>query len=238
MMSPNPVVVVPTYNERDNVRPIAEAALASLAGTHLLFVDDSSPDGTAEAVRSAAAHHAGRIHLLERPGKQGIGAAYKDGFRWALERGYSHILQMDADGQHDPGDLPRLLHPVAAGEADVSLGSRWVEGGGNTFTLRRKLVSRGGSLYARAILGLSVRDLTGGFKCWRREVLASLDLDAVRSQGYAFQIEMTYRAVRKGYRVVEIPIRFGERASGDSKMSGGILLEALLVMWRLRFKLR
>jgi dolichol-phosphate mannosyltransferase len=231
------IVVIPTYNEIENVRAIAAKVRAALPGTHLLFVDDSSPDGTANEVRTLAAEHP-EVHLLSRPGKEGLGTAYRTGFAWALERPYTHVLQMDADHQHDPADLPRLLAPVARGEADVAVGSRWVKGGGASFTRARRLVSRGGSLYARTVLGVRVRDLTGGFKCWRREVLEAIDLGAIASQGYAFQIETTFRALKKGFRVVEVPIYFHARVAGTSKMSARILLEALGMMWRLRWKVR
>jgi dolichol-phosphate mannosyltransferase len=238
MVTVSPIVVIPTYNERDNIRPLVTAVRQALPGSHLLFVDDASPDGTAEEVESVASQHPGEIHLLRRPGKQGLGTAYKAGFASALSQPYTHLLQMDADLSHNPADLPRLLEAVTSGKGDFAVGSRYVPGGDNEFTFQRKLVSRGGSLYARAVLGMPVRDLTGGFKCWRRDVLVGLDLGSVQSQGYAFQIETTYRAVKKGFRVVEVPIHFGPRAAGVSKMSGRILLEALLLLWRLRWKVR
>jgi dolichol-phosphate mannosyltransferase len=237
-MEASPIVVIPTYNERENVRRITGEILAALPASAVLFVDDNSPDGTGAEVEALSEEFPGKIHLLRRPGKSGLGTAYREGFRRALEGPYTHIFQMDADGQHDPRDLPRLLAPVVAGEADLAIGSRYVGGGSDEFTRWRRFVSRGGSLYARTVLGVRVRDLTGGFKCWRREVLASIDLDDARSQGYAFQIEMTYRALRKGFRAVEVPIHFGTRAAGASKMSGRILVEALLMMWRLRFRVR
>lgn len=232
------LVVVPTYNERDNVAPLVEQVRAQLPGCHLLFVDDASPDGTAAAVTELARKHPGEVHLLERPGKEGLGVAYRAGFAWALEAGYPYVFQMDADHSHRPEDLPGLFAPVAAGEADFALGSRWVAGGGESFTFLRRLTSRGGSLYARTVLGVDIKDLTGGFKCWKREVLEALDLDRIDARGYAFQIETTYRALKRGFRAVEVPIQFSERAAGESKMSGRIMVEALLLMWRLRWKLR
>lgn len=238
-----PIVVVPTYNERENVRPLVDKVFAALGVAHLLFVDDSSPDGTAAVIEELAAQHGvpgepARIHLLVRAKKEGLGAAYKAGFAWALERGYTHICQMDADHSHDPADLPRLLAPLLAGESDFAIGSRYVEGGDNTFTATRKFISKGGSLYARVILGIGVRDLTGGFKAWRREALEGIGLENVAAQGFGFQIEMTYRAIRKGFRVVEVPIHFGARLSGKSKMSSRIMVEAMIMMWKLRLAVK
>jgi dolichol-phosphate mannosyltransferase len=233
-----PLVVVPTYNEKDNVRPLVDKVFAALDGAQVLFVDDSSPDGTARAVETLAREHPGRVHLLVRDKKEGLGAAYCAGFAWGLARSYTHLLQMDADHSHDPADLPRLLAPVRAGDADFAIGSRYVKGGANKFSLARKLISMGGSLYARIVLGVRVRDLTGGFKCWRREVLETVDLSQVEARGFGFQIEMTYRAIKKGFRAVEVPITFHERLSGVSKMSGHIFFEALLMMWRLRWRVK
>jgi dolichol-phosphate mannosyltransferase len=238
-MEAQPIVVIPTYNERENVRAVASAVQEALPGAHLLFVDDSSPDGTGAEVEALGHERPAEVHLLRRPKKEGLGVAYRDGFRWALERPYTHLFQMDADLSHDPGDLPRLLEPILAGTADFAVGSRYVPGGdADSFTPTRRLMSKGGSLYARLVLGVRVRDLTGGFKCWRRDVLEAIDLDAIRSQGFSFQIETTYRALRKGFRVAEVPIRFGPRAAGTSKMSRRILFEALLMMWRLRWRVR
>lgn len=233
--APFPLVVVPTYNERENLPRLLDAVHASLPEGHVLVVDDGSPDGTgAIADEHAAADE--RVHVLHRAGKQGLGTAYLAGFRWALERDYTHIFEMDADFSHDPADLPRFL--TAARDADVVLGSRWVRGGETPgWPLRRQLLSRGGSLYARTILGVDVRDLTGGFKCFRRRVLQAIDLDAVRTVGYGFQIELTWRALQQGFRVVEIPIRFADRAAGESKMSGDIFKEALVLVWKLRLGL-
>jgi dolichol-phosphate mannosyltransferase len=227
-------LVLPTYNEADNLEPICKAALANLpSSAHLLVVDDSSPDGTGEiADRLAAAEP--RIEVLHRPRKEGLGAAYIAGFRQVLAAGAGFVLQMDSDFSHDPADLPRLLE--AAQQTDLAVGSRYVAGGGiENWSALRQAISRGGSAYARLILGVPVRDLTGGFKCFRREVLESIDLSAVDSRGYAFQVEMTYRALRAGFDVVEVPIVFHERRAGSSKMSGAIVGEAAWRVPLLRF---
>jgi dolichol-phosphate mannosyltransferase len=231
-------VVMPTFNEAENIEPVAAAvldALASSPGEHrLLIVDDSSPDGTGElADRLAAANPA--VEVLHRQAREGLGPAYLAGFRRALDGGASHIFEMDADFSHDPGDLPRLLAAVADG-ADVALGSRYVPGGGvEDWGLLRQIVSRAGCIYARAVLGLSVRDLTGGFKCFRREVLEAIGLETVRSHGYCFQIELTQRALQAGFAVREVPIVFRDRRHGHSKMSPRIAIEAFLVLPQLRW---
>ncbi|HZH03202.1 MAG TPA: polyprenol monophosphomannose synthase [Myxococcaceae bacterium] len=227
------LVCIPTYNERDNVEAITRSALAASDQVDVLIVDDNSPDGTG-ALADALARQDPRVHVLHRPHKEGLGRAYLDAFRWALERPYRYVLEMDADFSHDPTYLPRLLAEVASG-ADLVLGSRYVEGGGTVnWGPGRKMLSRGGSLYARSILGVDVRDLTGGFKCFRREVLEGIALDQVRSTGYAFQIELTFRTLRKGFTVREVPIVFEDRRVGHSKMSKAIFLEALTVVWALR----
>jgi dolichol-phosphate mannosyltransferase len=220
------VVCLPTYNERENL----ESMVAALRGLdlddlHVLVIDDSSPDGTGEIADRLAGDDA-NIHVLHRPNKEGLGRAYLDGFRRALELGADLVFEMDCDFSHDPADVPRLA--AAAEHADLVLGSRYVQGGevGNWGPLRR-FVSRGGSLYAQILLQLGVRDLTGGFKCYRRAVLERIDLDAITSLGYAFQIETTYRTLRAGFRVVEVPIRFVDRQVGHSKMSKAIFLEAV-----------
>jgi len=231
-------VVMPTFNEAENIEPVAAAvldALASSPGEHrLLIVDDSSPDGTGElADRLAAANPA--VEVLHRQAREGLGPAYLAGFRRALDGGASHIFEMDADFSHDPGDLPRLLAAVAGG-ADVALGSRYVPGGGvEDWGLLRQIVSRAGCIYARAVLGLRVRDLTGGFKCFRREVLEAIELETVRSHGYCFQIELTQRALQAGFAVREVPIVFRDRRHGHSKMSPRIAIEAFLVLPQLRW---
>lgn len=222
-------LVLPTYNEAGNVEPVVARALASLPGdARVLVVDDSSPDGTGAIADRLAAERPDRVEVLHRPGKGGLGPAYIAGFRRALAGGAGFVLEMDADFSHDPADLPRLL--AAAQRADLVIGSRYVPGGGAiAWSPARRLLSRGGSAYARRILQVSVRDLTGGFKCFRREVLEAIDLDAVDSKGYAFQVEMAYRAIRRGFRVVEIPIVFRDRRDGASKMTAAIAAEAA---WR------
>jgi dolichol-phosphate mannosyltransferase len=224
-------VVLPTYNERENVPRIVPAILAASPSVDVLVVDDDSPDGTGKLADDLAARDP-RVRVLHRNRKEGLGRAYLAGFADALGAGYGRILEMDADFSHDPGRLPVLLGT----EADLVLGSRYVPGGGTVnWGLARRLLSRGGSLYARAILGVPVRDLTGGFKCFRRRVLEDLDLGSVRSNGYAFQIELTYRAIRRGFKVVEVPITFVDRRVGKSKMSRAIVAEALWMVWRIRF---
>jgi dolichol-phosphate mannosyltransferase len=233
---PDALVVLPTYNEAENLAQIVDAILAASARLEILVVDDNSPDGTGRMADELAASQP-RVHVLHRPSKEGLGRAYLAGFRWALARPYGLILEMDADFSHDPGHLPDLL--IAAGSADLVLGSRYVQGGGTqNWGLVRRLISRGGSLYARAILGIGVSDLTGGFKCFRRETLEQLDLDSVRSEGYSFQIELTYRALNLGLRVVEVPIVFVDRRVGKSKMSRRIFAEAALMVLRLRIDRR
>jgi len=227
------LIVVPTYNERDNVEEVVTRFLAAAPEAELLFVDDNSPDGTGELLDQLAAGDP-RVHVLHRAGKLGLGTAYLDGFRWGLARGFEYLLEMDADFSHDPQYLPELLRLAREG-ADVVIGSRYVEGGGTeNWGVGRKLISRGGSFYARTVLGVKVRDVTAGFICWRRRALETIDLDAIRSNGYSFQIEMKYRAIRAGLTVVETPIIFVDRRVGKSKMSRAIFLEALGMVWKLR----
>ncbi len=237
-MPPTAWLILPTYDEAENIEAIVIAALAVLEraapGAHrILVVDDGSPDGTGRiADRLAAEHEA--VEVLHRTERQGLGPAYLAGFAHALAQGAGHVLEMDADFSHDPADLARLL--AAAAAADLVLGSRYVPGGGISDWGRvRRLVSRGGSWYAQRVLGLRIHDLTGGFKCFRREVLEAIDLPTVRSRGYAFQVELTYRAVEAGFRVVEVPIVFRDRQAGRSKMSWRIAGEAALLVPRLRF---
>ncbi len=226
------LVCLPTYDEAENVEAICRAILAASPALDVLVVDDNSPDGTG-AIADRLAAEEPRIQVLHRPGKEGLGKAYLAAFAWALERGYRLVLEMDADFSHDPKHLPAML--AAARDADLVLGSRYVPGGGTVnWGLGRRLLSRGGSLYARTILGLPIRDLTGGFKCFRREVLEAIDLGSVACTGYAFQIELTYRAIRRGFRVVEVPIVFADRRVGQSKMSKRIVLEALRKVWAIR----
>ncbi|HEY3445150.1 MAG TPA: polyprenol monophosphomannose synthase [Myxococcales bacterium] len=227
------LVIIPTYNEAENVEPITRAVLAADPRLDVLIVDDNSPDGTG-AKADALAKAEPRIHVLHRAAKEGLGRAYLAGFEWALSRPYRYVFEMDADFSHDPRYLPRFLAEMDAG-ADMVLGSRYVEGGGTVnWGISRQIISKGGSLYARSILGVGVRDLTGGFKCFRRETLEGLDLATVRSAGYAFQVELTYRAIKRGYKVKEIPIVFEDRRVGKSKMSRKIFLEAVTMVWKLR----
>jgi dolichol-phosphate mannosyltransferase len=219
-------VCLPTYNERENLEPMVER-LGEILGSDgiVLVIDDNSPDGTGELADRLSAERTW-VHVLHRPRKEGLGPAYLDGFRRALELGADLIFELDCDFSHDPSDVPRLAAAVA--EADLVIGSRYVPGGGTkNWGLVRRLISRGGSLYAQILLGVPIRDLTGGFKCYRREVLEAIDLDAIRSKGYAFQIETTYRALRAGFQVVEVPIVFTDREVGGSKMSKAIVLEAV-----------
>jgi dolichol-phosphate mannosyltransferase len=222
-------LVLPTYNEAGNIESFVAAARANLpASARLLIVDDNSPDGTGEiADRLAAADE--RTAVLHRPRKEGLGPAYVAGFRRALAGGAELILEMDSDFSHDPAQLPRLLE--ASGRADLAIGSRYVEGGGVAgWSPGRRLLSRGGSVYSRLLLGLDVRDLTGGFKCFRRRVLETIDLDSIQSRGYAFQVEMTYRTIQAGFTVAEVPIVFRDRRAGSSKMNRSIAAEAI---WRI-----
>jgi dolichol-phosphate mannosyltransferase len=226
-MTPGQVVIcLPTYNERDNLEPMLRRLGEVLPeGDRVLVIDDSSPDGTGELADTLAAE-LGFVNVLHRARKEGLGPAYLAGFHRALEDGAELILEMDADFSHDPADVPRLL--AAAEEADVVLGSRYVQGGRiENWSRLRRAVSAGGSLYARLLLSIPVRDLTGGFKCYRRAVLETIDLDAISTRGYAFQIETTYRAIRAGFTVVEVPIAFVDREAGRSKMSKTIVLEAI-----------
>jgi dolichol-phosphate mannosyltransferase len=250
------LIVVPTYNEAENVREIAPRLLAGAAGIEVLFVDDNSPDGTGAILDELAAADP-RIHVMHRAGKLGLGTAYRDGFAWGMARGFELLIEMDADGSHDPVYLPEMLQRARGGApataqpeppdnesagrasargADVVVGSRYVEGGGTVnWGFGRKLISRGGSLYARSVLGVAVRDVTAGFMCWQRSALDAIDLQTITSNGYSFQIEMKYRALQRGLRLVEIPIVFVDRRVGQSKMSRAIFVEALLKVWKLRF---
>jgi dolichol-phosphate mannosyltransferase len=227
------LVVVPTYNEAENVERLVELVLAQ-GDFNVLIVDDGSPDGTGELAEALAHSHPDRVAVLHRERKQGLGTAYRAGFGYALARGYQHVFEMDADFSHDPRALPDLR--AALDEADMVLGSRYVQGGATqNWPWPRRLLSRGGSLYAALILGLPFHDLTGGFKGLSARVLRSLDLDSIQSNGYAFQIEVTFRAFRGGFRIVERPITFVDRRLGKSKMRPAIVTEALRIVWALRF---
>lgn len=219
------VTIIPTYNEHQSLPLTVERLRAAVPNSDVLIVDDNSPDGTGALADTMAAQDA-RINVLHRAGKEGLGAAYIAGFRWALERGYEVLVEMDADGSHQPEQLPALLDAVS--DADLVIGSRWVPGGAVVnWPFHRKLLSRAGSLYSRTMLGLAVRDITAGYRAFRRETLESIDLATVDSVGYGFQVDMTFRVARLGHRIVEVPITFVEREYGDSKMSGNIVLEAI-----------
>ena len=231
------LVVIPTYNEADNIEALLTAVTTSVPEASVLVVDDGSPDGTGELVEKAVDVNP-HIHLLRGEGKRGLGQAYIAGFHWGLDHGYGLFVEMDADFSHDPAAIPDLLR--AAADADVVVGSRYIPGGDVVgWSKRRHLLSRAGNVYARLVLGFAVKDATGGFRCYRRAVLEAVDLSGVRSNGYAFQIDMTYRAWRAGFRVTEVPIIFRERELGASKMSGSIVREALVAVarWGLRDRL-
>jgi len=230
-----PWLILPTYNEAENIGPFVAAVGEKLpAAARILVVDDNSPDGTGEIADRLAAEDE-RISVLHRSQKEGLGPAYVAGFREALAGGAGLILEMDSDFSHDPAYLPRLLE--ASRGADLVIGSRYVPGGGvSDWGALRRAISRGGSAYARVVLGVGVQDLTGGFKCFRREVLEAIDLDSIRSRGYAFQVEMTFRAIQRGFTVVEVPIVFRERRAGASKMSGMIIAEAVWRVPLLRYR--
>jgi dolichol-phosphate mannosyltransferase len=234
------VVIVPTYNEAQNAPAVLRQVMELPGQIAALVVDDGSPDGTADLVRQLMAEYPGRIGLIERCAKQGLGTAYLAGFRHALAAGFEYVCEMDADFSHNPRDLSLLLQacrpPPSGGGADLAIGSRYVGGVRVVnWPLSRLILSYGAGVYTRAITRLPVKDVTAGFKCFRRRVLEALDLDRVRSNGYSFQIEMTYRAWRKGFRIVEVPIVFTERAEGQSKMSRAIVREAMRKVWELRW---
>jgi dolichol-phosphate mannosyltransferase len=232
-VSDRALVIVPTYNEKENVRNIIYSVLGSEARADVLIVDDNSPDGTGGIAEGIASENS-RVHVLRRPGKLGLGTAYRDGFKWALQRDYEYILEMDADFSHDPAHIPKFLE--AAQQADFVLGCRYLDGNVTVidWPIKRLLLSYGANVYARIVTGMKLWDATGGFKCFHRRVLAAIDLDDVRSNGYAFQIEMSFRAFRKGFKAKEIPIIFSDRTHGTSKMSGGIVREAIWMVWQLR----
>ncbi len=238
MSDASTLIVIPTYNEREVLADIVPAVRAAVPSATLLIVDDNSPDGTGALADQIAAGDS-QVQVMHRSAKEGLGAAYLAAYKHALgsPRGWKRIVQMDADFSHDPHDIPRLLRALDEG-ADVAIGSRYTAGGGTeNWGLGRRIISRGGGLYARLVLGVGINDLTGGFKAWRADTLQALDLDAVSAHGYGFQIEMTYRAICGGFRVVELPIKFVERRVGQSKMSGNIVLEAVTLVWALRARI-
>lgn len=242
-MSGPPWLILPTFDEAENIELIVAASLEVLGeaapeGFRILVVDDDSPDGTGRIADRLAAEHE-QVQVLHRTEREGLGPAYVAGFQHALSQGAGFVFEMDSDFSHDPRDLARLLEPVRDGRADVALGSRYVAGGAVLdWGLLRRIISRGGSLYAAVILGLTVRDLTGGFKCFRADVLEAIDLPSVEAYGYAFQVELTNRAIRHGFRVVEVPITFRDRLRGKSKMSAKIAIEAMFLVPRLRSRSR
>jgi dolichol-phosphate mannosyltransferase len=227
-------VILPTYNEADNLEAVVGGIRAATPEAHILVVDDNSPDGTGKQADALALHDP-RLHVLHRPGKSGLGRAYTAGFAYALAQDASYVVEMDADLSHDPADLPRLIAPAVAG-ADLVLGSRYTTGGGiENWGLERRVISRVGCSYARRVLGVDVRDLTGGFKCFRASALRAIEAPTATAQGYAFQVELTYRVLSLGLTVVEVPIRFRERRLGESKMSAHIAVEAAWRVPVLRF---
>lgn len=240
-MSAIPWLILPTYNEAENIEPLASQAAEVLAeaspdGFRVLIVDDGSPDGTGQLADKLASEHE-QIEVLHRTTRAGLGPAYLAGFKHALDDGAGFVMEMDSDFSHDPRDIPRLLKAVRDDGADLALGSRYVSGGGiEDWSLQRRVISRGGSLYARTILGLPINDLTGGFKAFRAEVLRAIDLPSVESVGYAFQIELTYRTVKRGYKVVEVPIVFRDRVAGTSKMTWNITAEAAWLVPAMRLR--
>jgi dolichol-phosphate mannosyltransferase len=228
------LVIIPTYNEKENILNILQAVFAQNLGVDILVVDDNSPDGTGQLVRQMQVDHP-RLHLLSRPGKQGLGRAYIAGFRWGMDNGYEALTEMDADFSHRPEDLGPLLAKL--NEADFAVGSRYVEGGRTVnWGLMRKIISRGGGIYSRLILGFPLNDWTGGFNAWKKSVLLGIDLSSVTSNGYSFQIELKYKALKKGFRGAESPIVFEDRRVGHSKMSMKIVVEAFYRVWLMRFK--
>ncbi len=231
------LVIIPTYNEAENIVSVLDQVAGLPQSVDALVIDDGSPDGTAERVRSAIRRYENRVFLIERRGKLGLGTAYITGFSWALERGYRYICEMDADLSHNPSDLVHLIEPVQDDEADLAIGSRYVEGVRViNWPLSRLILSYGAGMYTRAITRLPVFDVTAGFVCYHRRVLEAIGLERVHSNGYSFQVEMKYRAWREGFRLLEVPIVFTERTEGQSKMSKAIVREAALKVWELRLR--
>lgn len=231
------VVIIPTFNERENVEAMIRKVLSLPAGFHLLIVDDGSPDGTAQIVKDLMKEYEGRLFIEERKGKLGLGTAYVHGFKWGIERGYDFLFEMDCDFSHNPDDLPRLLEACEKEGFDVAIGSRYIKGGNvENWPRNRVLMSKYASKYARLITWMPVKDTTAGFKCYRRAVLEKILTEPVRFVGYAFQIEMKFKAWKYGFKIKEVPITFTDRTKGESKMSKGIFKEALLGVIQLRWK--
>jgi dolichol-phosphate mannosyltransferase len=234
---PDSIVIIPTFNEAENIRLVLDQVARLDTPVFTLVIDDGSPDGTADIVRDAMARHPGRIDLIERSGKLGLGSAYRRGFHYALDNEFSYICEMDADLSHNPSDLPRLIEPVSRGDADLAVGSRYIDGVRvMNWPLGRLVLSYGAGVYTRLITRLPIYDVTAGFKCYHRRVLEAVDIDRVKSTGYSFQIEMKYRAWRQGFRLVEVPIVFTERTEGQSKMSKAIVREAAYKVWEIRLR--
>ncbi len=237
MQTANPLVIIPTYNEAENIGSVIGQVLCLPIAFDVLVVDDGSPDGTGDLVEALRKSHPNRISILRRKRKQGLGTAYIAGFNFALEHGYDLICEMDADLSHNPNDLVRLAEPVLKGSADLAIGSRYVNGVRvMNWPLSRLMLSYGAGMYTRAITGIKVQDVTAGFKCFHRRVLEAIDLNAVRSNGYSFQIELNFKAWKKGFSLVEVPIIFTERTEGRSKMSKAIVREAAWKVWELRIR--
>lgn len=233
MASPRTLIIIPTYNERENIGKMVDSILGLQQGYHLLFIDDNSPDGSADLIEALMEKHP-EVFLEKRPGKLGLGTAYIHGFKWALSRDYTYIIEMDCDFSHNPSDLPRLVAACEAG-ADCAIGSRYLKGGKvRNWPAKRILMSYFASVYVRLILLINIKDTTAGFKCYRNIVLSSIPLDRIPFKGYAFQICMKYAAIKLGFRVKEIPITFVDRVAGDSKMSTGIFKEAFFGVWQMR----
>ncbi|MBK7691948.1 MAG: polyprenol monophosphomannose synthase [Bacteroidetes bacterium] len=232
----NKIVIIPTFNEIENIEKIIRKVFSLSEGFHILIVDDGSPDGTAEVVKKLQGDYPNELFLMERKGKQGLGTAYIAGFKWSIQKKYDYIFEMDADFSHNPDDLMKLYASVHQDGNDVSIGSRYIKSGKvENWPLNRVFISYGASLYVRMITFMPIKDCTAGFVCYKREVLENIDLDKIRFIGYAFQIEMKYRAWRKGYKLKEIPITFVDRKEGHSKMTKGIVKEAIFGVWKMKF---
>ncbi|MBK8145388.1 MAG: polyprenol monophosphomannose synthase [Bacteroidetes bacterium] len=232
----NKIVIIPTFNEIENIEKIIRKVFSLSEGFHILIVDDGSPDGTAEVIKKLQGDYPNELFLMERKGKQGLGTAYIAGFKWSIQKKYDYIFEMDADFSHNPDDLMKLYASVHQDGNDVSIGSRYIKSGKvENWPLNRVFISYGASLYVRMITFMPIKDCTAGFVCYKREVLENIDLDKIRFIGYAFQIEMKYRAWRKGYKLKEIPITFVDRKEGHSKMTKGIVKEAIFGVWKMKF---